>query len=449
VPSDLQRVARGLVESLDEVPQVVLHLQRTADRCRENAALAIVASQGRATVAAQQLDAAARACEAAAHYLSMAPPKARAWAERLVGEGRSTNRPDSGSADRNKATGGGGDVAERDSRGRTKRLVARFKALEDPEAADPPLIKVARKAFEQLRKKQDKDAEEREKEQPEEELEIELVVDPKGELRAAGKAAASADEDEEEREEPAYEIAVDLGDAARELLEALSAAGAQAWERAELVIAVDRVTATFEYGEEPVVPAVVVPVIDVELPDFGSDGDEPSLPDVGKGKGDAAADDEGGRLAVADADLREYRERLTESGRVRPIVGSGPEMEFQRRHCGPIEFRLTTDDRLPRAVWADGLDVLLRRAQDAKYVGPASGKSFYRPETLPPFLRRIAEEKNDHMLMKYREVINADDNPVEGLEIITNDLTAAAYFRDRMAELDIPGQVTVEQEDDA
>jgi hypothetical protein len=269
VPSDLQRVARGLVESLDEVPQVVLHLQRTADRCRENAALAIVASQGRATVAAQQLDAAARACEAAAHYLSMAPPKARAWAERLVGEGRSTNRPDSGSADRNKATGGGGDVAERDSRGRTKRLVARFKALEDPEAADPPLIKVARKAFEQLRKKQDKDAEEREKEQPEEELEIELVVDPKGELRAAGKAAASADEDEEEREEPAYEIAVDLGDAARELLEALSAAGAQAWERAELVIAVDRVTATFEYGEEPVVPAVVVPVIDVELPDFG------------------------------------------------------------------------------------------------------------------------------------------------------------------------------------
>lgn len=74
--SDLQRVARGLVECLDEVPQVVSHLQRTADRCRENAALAIAASQGRATVAAQQLDAAARACEAAAHYLSMAPPKA-------------------------------------------------------------------------------------------------------------------------------------------------------------------------------------------------------------------------------------------------------------------------------------------------------------------------------------------------------------------------------------
>ena len=87
MPSDLQRVARGLVDCLDEVPQVVQHLQRTADRCRENAQVALMASHGRATVAAQQLDAAARACEAAAHYLSMAPPKARAWAERLIGDG--------------------------------------------------------------------------------------------------------------------------------------------------------------------------------------------------------------------------------------------------------------------------------------------------------------------------------------------------------------------------
>src|SRR5882757_4534617 len=104
MPSDLQRVAQGLVECLDEVPAVVMHLQRTAERCRENAALAIAASQGRATVAAQQLDAAARACEEAAHYLSMAPPRAKAWAQRLVGGG-SGARPDASSADRDRTTG--------------------------------------------------------------------------------------------------------------------------------------------------------------------------------------------------------------------------------------------------------------------------------------------------------------------------------------------------------
>ena len=34
MPSELQRVARGLVDCLDEVPAVVAHLQRTAARCR-------------------------------------------------------------------------------------------------------------------------------------------------------------------------------------------------------------------------------------------------------------------------------------------------------------------------------------------------------------------------------------------------------------------------------
>ena len=86
-------------------------------------------------------------------------------------------------------------------------------------------------------------------------------------------------------------------------------------------------------------------------------------------------------------------------------------MEFQREHCGPVEFLLTVDERLPRAVWADGLDAVLRRARDAKYVAPTSDSSFYRPSSLPPFLRQIAEEKNDHMLLKYREVIEDGRTP--------------------------------------
>ena len=110
---------------------MVAHLQRTAARCRENAQVALLASQGRATAAAQQLDAAARACEAAAHYLSLAPPKARAWAEHLIGDGFTTSRPSANSADRNKTTGGTGDIAERDSQGRTKRLTATFHDVRD------------------------------------------------------------------------------------------------------------------------------------------------------------------------------------------------------------------------------------------------------------------------------------------------------------------------------
>ncbi|WP_020391352.1 hypothetical protein [Kribbella catacumbae] len=279
MPSDLQRVARGLVECLNEVPQVVAHLQRTAERCRENAALAIVASQGRATVAAQQLDAAARACEEAAHYLSMAPPKAKAWAERLVGASRSSDRPDSQSADRNRSTGGAGDVAERDLLGRVTRTSLPFKPLEDAEGKEPPLITVARKAFEKFRKKQEKDEEQRE--QPEE-LEVEILVAESGEVEVA---------DQEPPEERDYEIKVELDAAARELLKSMEEHGKQTWTAATITVTPDHATATFTYPDEPP-PEPAPPIIDVHLPELSaSDGDNQSPGQVEAPEIDVPLDD--------------------------------------------------------------------------------------------------------------------------------------------------------------
>jgi hypothetical protein len=260
MPSDLQRVAQGLVECLDEVPQVVLHLQRTAERCRENAALAMAASQGRATVAAQQLDAAARACEAAAHYLSMAPPKARAWAERLVGGSQSSDRPDARSADRNKATGGVGDVAERDVFGRIRRTSMPFKPAEDADGKEPPVIKVARKALQKLRKQQQHDAE-LEQHEP---LEIAIVV------VAGDRAQVVDDRDDDERD---FELEVELDEAATGLLRAMEEHGRRNWREATLTIDQDRVTATFSYDDLP--GLAPPPVIDVELPEPPSN-DQPA-----------------------------------------------------------------------------------------------------------------------------------------------------------------------------
>lgn len=85
MPSDLQRVAQGLVDCLDQIPGIVASLQRLAARFRENASLvADSTSNPAARIAALQLDAAARACDDAAHYAAMAPPAAKAWAEQMV-----------------------------------------------------------------------------------------------------------------------------------------------------------------------------------------------------------------------------------------------------------------------------------------------------------------------------------------------------------------------------
>lgn len=260
MPSDLQRVARGLVDCLDEVPQVLNHLQRTAARCRENAA---VAAQGGATVAAHQLDAAARACEAAAHYLSMAPPKARLWADRLVGSGSGTDRPSSDSADRNRTTGGTGDVVERDTRGRTKRLTATFEDVEVAEDNEPPLITVARKAFEKFRKDHEKDDEQNPN--PEEPLEVEITVTETGEFEIEERTEKEEKEEEKRNERllADHEFLIDLEEPVKNLLEAMAESAARTWDHATFTITPTTLEATFDYPEDEKPRPIVV---DINLP---------------------------------------------------------------------------------------------------------------------------------------------------------------------------------------
>ncbi|HZX02412.1 hypothetical protein [Kribbella sp.] len=286
MPSELQRVARGLVDCFDEIPRVVDQLLRTAARCRENAQLALLASRGQATVAAQQLDAAAHACEAAAHYLSMAPPKARGWAEGLVGDGGpSTNRPSSDSADRNKPTSGTG------VRIRTTRLTATYENLEVAEDNEPPLVTVARKAFEKFRPAENDD------EQDPLELDItvtetgELILEERNEKEEAKREERLTrdfefipdrdDEDEppeyEERDEKEeakreerltadHEIDADLTEAVKALLASMPPD--HQWQHATITITTDTAEATFDHAEAPEFAPIVVDIGVPAAPSF-------------------------------------------------------------------------------------------------------------------------------------------------------------------------------------
>lgn len=294
MPSDLQRVARGLVDCFDEIPRVVDQLLRTAARCRENAQVALIASRGQATVAAQQLDAAARACEAAAHFLSMAPPKARGWAEGLIGTaGPSTNRPSSDSADRNKSTSGTREVQVR-----TRRLTATYDDLEVAEDNEPPLVTVARKAFENYRKAYEKDDDQ--DRDDENLLELEITVTETGELvfeepdkKEEQKRAErltrdfeftpeseetpefeEPDEKEEEKRNERlardFEIDPDLTEAVKLLLDSMPDSDAEKWQHATLTITPTQIEATFDYPDQPT-PAPLI--VDINLPDLPAAAD--------------------------------------------------------------------------------------------------------------------------------------------------------------------------------
>lgn len=89
--SELQRVASGLVECLDEVPQVIEALHRTDSRCRHSAAAIAQLSAGdlHGRRIALLLDRAARDCEDAAKRCADAREAGRAWAAEKVGGGGS------------------------------------------------------------------------------------------------------------------------------------------------------------------------------------------------------------------------------------------------------------------------------------------------------------------------------------------------------------------------
>ncbi len=71
MPSELQRVAKQLLATLDEIPRVVAYLHDRAGKYRESAGwIGSMSNNPSARLAAMQLDEAARGCEEAAHYLS-------------------------------------------------------------------------------------------------------------------------------------------------------------------------------------------------------------------------------------------------------------------------------------------------------------------------------------------------------------------------------------------
>ncbi len=131
MPSELQRVAEQLLACLNEAMRAVGYLHDRARNSREAAAwIGSTSNNPGARTAATQLDEAARRCEEAAHYLSLAEARAKTWVEQMV-SGVRTVEPSGGSTDRRKLVPGGGtSSAER----------RRSEAREDPEGSQPDRV---------------------------------------------------------------------------------------------------------------------------------------------------------------------------------------------------------------------------------------------------------------------------------------------------------------------
>jgi hypothetical protein len=117
--SELQRIARRLVECLDELPKVAGDLREQANWCREKAALVGQLARGdpKGSQIAALLDGAARRCEEAAETCLKAHQPGRDWAMEQVGDAGASagaasakgeqrlDRPNAESVDSDRPTG--------------------------------------------------------------------------------------------------------------------------------------------------------------------------------------------------------------------------------------------------------------------------------------------------------------------------------------------------------
>lgn len=150
MPSELQQIAQQLLATLDEIPRVVAYLHHSAGKCRESAGwIGGMSNNSSARMASMQLEEAARRCEEAAHFLSMAPPRARSWAEEMV-SGIRMAEPAGGSLPRMPdAPGGSPPYAERQrdeysaNREATKPRETADTGVETKPEEDPPTPKVS------------------------------------------------------------------------------------------------------------------------------------------------------------------------------------------------------------------------------------------------------------------------------------------------------------------
>jgi len=113
VASDLERIAQGLIDYLDENPRLAADLRNAAGQCLELASLVgeLAALLPAAGAAAQYLDSAARACDEAGQLAFHAYGVGRAWATSAVGGGGTTTD----SSKRNPATSVGRDGVSTDA----------------------------------------------------------------------------------------------------------------------------------------------------------------------------------------------------------------------------------------------------------------------------------------------------------------------------------------------
>ncbi|MFB7669584.1 restriction endonuclease fold toxin-2 domain-containing protein [Kitasatospora sp. NPDC056138] len=182
----------------------------------------------------------------------------------------------------------------------------------------------------------------------------------------------------------------------------------------------------------------------------------PGLPPIAPEPGSRFAD----LSPSGQAQVRQWMAQATADGRSAtandPLNAQSPEeaarRTYQIRVAGSTEYSLYTTVKKPNGtdanMNADGIRPQDGAAVDSKYIGQKPGcKSPFRlgnTDNRPNFLYEKVLKDQTYEVTRYKSAFKDPRNePINHLEVVTNDEKAAAYFSAILAAEDCPGQTRI------
>ena len=123
-----------------------------------------------------------------------------------------------------------------------------------------------------------------------------------------------------------------------------------------------------------------------------------------------------------------------------PVRDNSPAAQYQRKHAGPDEVTVSGGGVEVRA---DGARVSDAQLLEAKHVASPGSSPYVPGSSCPVPVRMKVREELIQQLHRYAAIIRDPATPAVGLEFITNDARAAAFFEGLMAATGVQGRVVV------
>ncbi len=126
----------------------------------------------------------------------------------------------------------------------------------------------------------------------------------------------------------------------------------------------------------------------------------------------------------------------------RQTPSHSPNYQFQIKFAGTQEIRVQGGGE---KIWADGI-----RAEDGfllecKFIVQPDRSPFIEDSQIPKFIREKIVNSVTDEFVRYAAIINDPNTPINALEVIINNPSAAAFFQELLQQYQIPGRVVYKE----